>query len=325
MIRFVARRLLFSIPVIVLTSVIVFGLVASIGDPLAELRLNPRISQQTLELRAKQLNLDKPVMARYAIWARGMVKGDFGRSLVTNEEVRPLLLRRLGVTLRLVLAATILAVITGVTLGVMQAYKQYSTLDYTATTFAFVFFSTPVFFLAAVLKDVGIRINQFLGATVFYTIGEATPNLIGGFFTHLGNRIGHLLLPSLTLILIQMASWSRFQRGGMLEVLNSDYVRTARAKGLPRNRVIFVHAMRNALIPVITIVAIDFGLVIGGAIITESVFAWNGMGRMLLDGLIRRDVNVVQAWLMIIVTMVILFNLLADVLYGYLDPRIRYE
>lgn len=304
-------------------SVLVFALVATSGDPLAELRLNPRISPAVIQVRIQQLNLDEPVMVRYGLWAKGVLRGDFGKSLVTGEPVRPLLMRRLGVTLRLVLAATLLAVLVGVTLGVLQALKQYSRLDYTATFSAFVFFSMPVFWLAALLKDVGIRINEWLGARVFYTVGEQTPDLLGGFFTVWADRLGHLVLPSLTLILIQMASWSRFQRAGMLEVLNSDYVRTARAKGLTRRRVVFRHALRNALIPVVTIVAIDFGGIFAGAILTERIYAWTGMGQLITEGLIRQDVNVVQAWLLVVAVAVIVFNLIADVLYGYLDPRIR--
>lgn len=304
-------------------SVLVFALVATSGDPLAELRLNPRISPAVIQVRIQQLNLDEPVMVRYGLWAKGVVRGDFGKSLVTGEPVRPLLMRRLGVTLRLVLAATLLAVLVGVTLGVLQALKQYSRLDYTATFSAFVFFSMPVFWLAALLKDVGIRINEWLGARVFYTVGEQTPDLLGGFFTVWADRLSHLVLPSLTLILIQMASWSRFQRAGMLEVLNSDYVRTARAKGLTRRRVVLRHALRNALIPVVTIVAIDFGGIFAGAILTERIYAWTGMGQLITEGLIRQDVNVVQAWLLVVAVAVIVFNLIADVLYGYLDPRIR--
>jgi peptide/nickel transport system permease protein len=137
------------------------------------------------------------------------------------------------------------------------------------------------------------------------------------------DRLGHLVLPALTLVLIQVAGWSRYQRASMLEVLNADYVRTAKAKGLPPARVITRHAMRNALIPIVTLVAIDFGLLLSGAVITERVFGWAGMGRLLLDSLTRQDINVVQAWLLVSATMVIVFNLLADILYGYLDPRIR--
>ena len=320
---FILRRLGISIPLVVASSFLVFMLVAAAGDPLAELRGNPSIPQSTIDARRRQLNLDKPVLVRYGMWAKGAVRGDFGTSFVTGEKVGPKLWRAMGVTLRLLVGAVLLAVLFGVLIGVGAALRQYSKFDYGATFFAFLFFSMPVFWLAAVLKDAGIRFNQFIGHNVFFTVGEETPGISGGFFSLWGDRLGHLILPCLTLILIQIASWSRYQRASMLEVLNADYVRTARAKGLSPWRVITRHALRNALIPIVTLVAIDFGLLLSGAVITETVFAWSGMGRLLVDGLRRQDSNVVQAWLLVSATMVVTFNLLADVLYGYLDPRIR--
>jgi peptide/nickel transport system permease protein len=320
---FILRRLAISVPLVVVSSFLVFMLVAAAGDPLAELRGNPNTPRSTIEARRRQLHLDKPVLVRYGMWARGAVHGDFGRSFVTGERVGPMLWRAIGVTMRLLAGAVLLAVLFGILIGVGAALRQYSKFDYLATFFAFVFFSMPVFWLAAVLKDIGIRINQALGFNVFFTVGEQTPGLSGGFLSVWGDRLGHLILPALSLILIQVAVWSRYQRASMLEVLNADYVRTAKAKGLSPGRVIVRHALRNALIPIVTLVAIDFGLLLSGAVITETVFAWSGMGRLLLDALKRQDINVVQAWLLVSATMVVLFNLLADVLYGYLDPRIR--
>lgn len=323
MLAFTVRRLAISIPVVIASSFIVFVLVATAGgDPLADLRLRPGVSPATIELRRQQLNLDKPVLERYGIWVKGVVTGDLGRS-ISNEEVRPLLFRRLAVTLRLVLFATVVAVILAVVIGSLGAVKQYSKFDYAATFGAFVFFSMPVFWLAALLRDIGIRINRSVGEQLFYVVGEQTPNLSGGWWTVTADRFGHIVLPSLTLILISMASWSRFQRGSMLEVLNGDYIRTAKAKGLPASRVLFRHALRNAMIPVVTVVAIDFATILGGAVITETVFGWSGMGRLLVDALKVQDVNVVQAWLLVTAVLVVLFNLVADLLYGYLDPRIR--
>lgn len=323
MLAFTLRRLAVSIPVIIASSFIVFVLVATAGgDPLGDLRLRPGISESTIQARRHELNLDKPVLTRYGIWVKGIVKGDLGRS-VSKQEVRPLLFRRLGVTLRLVLCATVVAVILAIFIGSLGAVKQYSRFDYAATFGAFVFFSMPVFWLAALLRDVGIRINRRVGEQIFYVVGEQTPNLTGGWWTVTADRIGHILLPSLTLILISMASWSRFQRGSMLEVLNADYVRTAKAKGLSASKVLFRHALRNAMIPVVTVVAIDFAAILGGAVITEQVFGWTGMGRLLVDALKVKDVNVVQAWLLVTAVLVVLFNLIADLLYGYLDPRTR--
>lgn len=323
MLAFSLRRLAISVPVVIASSFIVFVLVATAGgDPLADLRLRPGVSEATIELRRQELNLDKPVLERYGIWVKDIVRGDFGRS-ISNEDVGPLLVRRLAVTLRLVVFATVISVLLAVVIGVVAAVKQYSKFDYAATFFAFVFFSMPVFWLAAVLRDVGIRINQAVGRNIFFVVGEQTPNVAGGFLTVWGDRLGHLILPSITLVLIQMASWSRFQRGSMLEVLNADYVRTARAKGVSQARVLFRHALRNSLIPVVTVVAIDFGIILGGAVLTETVFGWSGMGRLLVDALRVQDVNVVQAWLLVTAVLVVVFNLIADLLYGFLDPRIR--
>ena len=323
MLAFVLRRLAVSIPVVIASSFIVFVLVATAGgDPLADLRLRPGVSEATIQLRREQLNLDKPVLERYGHWVKGVVTGDLGRS-VSNEAVRPLLFRRLAVTLRLVLFATIVAVILAIVIGSLGAVKQYSKFDYAATFGAFVFFSMPVFWLAALLRDIGIRVNRNVGHQFFFVVGEQTPNLSGGFFAVWGDRLGHIILPSLTLILISMASWSRFQRGSMLEVLNADYIRTAKAKGLSGSKVLFRHALRNAMIPVVTVVAIDFATILGGAVITETVFGWTGMGRLLVDALKVQDVNVVQAWLLVTAVLVVIFNLAADLLYGYLDPRTR--
>jgi peptide/nickel transport system permease protein len=320
---FILRRLAISIPLILVSSFLVFLLVAAAGDPLAELRGNPNTPKSTIEARRHQLHLDKPVLVRYGMWAKGAIHGDFGRSFVTGEEVGPKLWRSIGVTMRLLVGSVLLAVLFGVLVGVVSALSQYSKFDYLSTLFAFVFFSMPIFWLAAVLKDAGIRINQAVGHTLFFTVGEETPGLAGSFLHVWSDRLGHLMLPAMSLILIQIASWSRYQRASMLEVLNADYVRTAKAKGLSPARVVVRHALRNALIPVVTLVAIDFGLLLSGAVITEKVFAWAGMGQLLLNALQRQDTNVVQAWLLVSATMVVLFNLMADILYGVLDPRIR--
>lgn len=319
---FILRRLAISVPLIVFSSFLVFLLVAVSGDPLGQLRQNPNITEETIELRRHQLGLDKPLLVRYADWATSAVRGDFGTAL-DNEPVLDKLGRAIAVTLRLLLGAVLLAVVFGAAIGVLAALRQYSRFDYLATFFAFVFFSMPVFWLAAALKDIGIRLNNFFGFKLFFTVGQETPGLAGGFFTIWSDRLGHMVLPVLTLILIQVAAWSRYQRASMLDVLNADYVRTARAKGLPPGKVIVRHTLRNALIPLVTLVAIDFGLLLSGAVITETVFAWSGMGRLLVGALTARDTNVVQGWLLVSATMVVVFNLLADVLYGYLDPRIR--
>lgn len=325
MISFIIRRLLISIPVLILSSVLVFLLVANSGDPLGELKgRNPPVPKQTLDLRRHQLNLDKPLPVRYWTWVTHFARGDMGNS-VSGLNVRTLLGQRLGVTMRMIILATLLALVLAILTGVVSAVRQYHVSDYTFTFAGFLFLSMPVFWLAALLKEfVAIKFNQTFGHRVFYTVGAETPNLTGSLFHRLGDYSGHLVLPTLTLALIGYASWSRYQRSTMLDVLQSDYIRLARAKGLSRSRVMIRHALRNALIPIATVVAIDTGTLFGGAILTERVFSWAGMGSLLVQGISQVDINVVLAWLMVSAIIIILFNLAADVLYAVLDPRIRY-
>ena len=323
MLPFIIRRLLIAIPLVAASSFLVFVLVANSGDPLQDLRLNPRISAASIRERERQLHLDRPVIVRYGIWAKDIVRGDFGTDN-SGVPVGPQLRRNLGVTLRLLVVALLIATGIAVIVGVVSAVRQYSIFDYASTFAAFLFFSLPVFWLAALLKEFGaIEVNKAFGRQLVYTIGQESPDFSGNFLAHVGDIAGHTILPALTLILISFAQYSRYTRSSMLDVLSSDYVRTARAKGLSNRRVLSKHALRNALIPLVTILAIDFGAIIGGAVVTERVFGWHGMGTMLIEGVQQFDVNVVQAWLLITAIVVVIFNLLADVAYAYLDPRIR--
>jgi len=326
MAAFVARRLLISIPVMLLASILVFLLVAFSGDPLAELRArNPPVPQQTLELRERELHLDKPLPQRYLIWITNLAKGDFGVSARTQEKVGPLLLNRMMITLRMILAACVIAALLAMAVGVISAIRQYTAADYIATFTGFVFLSMPVFWLGGLLKEyAGIRINQLFGDQVVYTVGAQSPIVPVGFWDRMADYAGHLVLPTAALVLIQFAGWSRYQRASMLDVLNSDYIRLARAKGLTPRQVMLRHALRTALIPIVTVVAIDFATLFGGAVVTERVFAWQGMGALLLTGVNNRDMNVVLGWLMLSGIIVVVFNIIADVLYAYLDPRIRH-
>ena len=325
MLGFTVRRLLISIPVVIAASFLAFVMVANSGDPLAELAAQPNVPRQVIENRREELNLDKPVIVRYGIWAKAAISGDFGEDL-SNRDVRTLLVQRIKVTLRMVLIATFVAIVLAIIAGVISAVKQYSLTDNAITFFGFLFLSMPVFWLAALLKEfVGFRINEFFGKQIVYTVGAETPNLQGDFFYRLGDQLGHLALPTMALVMISVAPWSRYQRAAMLDVLNSDYIRLARAKGLRPRRVMVRHALRNALIPLTTVVAIDFAAILGGAVLTEKVFSWQGMGDMLIDGVYARDINVVLAWLVVTAVIVVLFNLAADIIYAVLDPRIRYD
>jgi peptide/nickel transport system permease protein len=227
-----------------------------------------------------------------------------------------------------VIPATLIAAVVAIALGILGAVRQYKLDDHISTTLAYIFYATPVFVLGILIKDFfAIKVNNAVGHTVLYTVGDNTPGFTGSWSSRMLDNIEHAALPVLTLVLVSYAAWSRYQRASLLDVLNSDYVRFARAKGLSRRRVLIRHALRNALIPITTVIALDFAAVIGGAVITEIVYGWEGMGQFLLQGLqgpLTPDVNSVQAWLVITAAIVILFNLLADILYGILDPRIRY-
>jgi peptide/nickel transport system permease protein len=325
MLSFIIRRLLIAIPLVLLSTVLVFLLVANSGDPLADLKgRNPPVPPQVIQAREHQLGLDKPLPQRYWHWLTHFVRGDMGRS-IRGVEVRPLLFQRIRVTLRMVVLASAIAIVLAIGAGVLSAVRQYTVTDYTFTFAGFLFLSMPVFWLAALLKEYGaIRLNKLFGKQVIYTVGAETPNLAGSIGHRLADYAGHLVLPTVALALITFASWSRYQRSTMLDVLGSDYIRLARAKGLSRSRVMVRHALRNALIPLVTVVAIDTGAIFGGAVITERVFSWQGMGALLIQGVETSDPNILLAWLTVTSFLVVLFNLIADVLYAVLDPRIRY-
>jgi len=322
MARFLIRRLAHSVPVVVVSSFLVFAMVAAAGDPLAELRSRPGVAPETIALRSEQLQLHKPVPERYLGWVARAARGDLGTS-VTGEPVAPLILRHLGVTLRMVLLAVPLGVAGAVLIGVGSALRPRSVLDRAGTVLSMALVATPVFWLAGLLKEAGVRFNEAVGRTVVFTVGERSPGIEGSWLAMAVDRAGHLVLPTLTLALVAMAGWSRFQRAATIEVLHATYVESARARGLPERRVVGVHALRNALIPLTAVVATDFAAILGGAVLVEVVFAWRGMGRLLLDAVNGSDVHVATGWLVVTASVVIVLNLLADLVYAALDPRIR--
>jgi peptide/nickel transport system permease protein len=324
MFAYVVRRLLISIVVLFFATIFVFILVASSGNPLALLDANPHIPHATIVARENLLHLNDPLWQRYWIWFTGVLHGDLGTT-ISGQDVASQMTSHLFVTLRMVVIATIVAIFVAVFMGVMAAVRQNKVTDHAITVTNFVLLATPIFVLGLALKEfVAIPINQHLGTTLFYTSGEQSPTLSGSFFSRLPDYAEHTALPVITLILISYASWAIYQRSSMIETLDADHVRLARAKGLSQRRVLVRHVLRNALIPVTTVVALDFAAVLGGAIITEIVFGWQGLGQWYLTGVTNLDVNVMLAYLLITATFVILFNLLADILYGVLDPRIRY-
>ena len=322
---YLLRRVLAGVIVLLVLSFGVFTLVALSGNPLAALNATPGVSRATIAAAAAQLHLNQPLADRYWNWLDGLLHGNFGSSY-TGQPVGSQIAQRLLVTVKLVVPAVILSVLIGVVVGVTSAVRQYKPVDHVSTGLAYLFYSTPVFVLGLLLKDfLAVDVNHAIGHTVLYTVGESTPGITGAWNV-LVNEVQHAALPVITLTLVTYATWSRFQRAAMLDVLNADYIRLARAKGLSPRRVLFVHALRNALVPVITVVAIDFAALIGGAVVTEIVFSWNGMGQYLFNGLTGAespDVYAVSGWLMVAGTAVVVFNILADLLYGFLDPRIR--
>jgi len=324
---FVLRRVAAGIAILFVASFLTYVLVAESGDPLATLKANPHTTQATIDAARARLGLDHSVFERYWLWLSHFVRGDFGKS-TQGGPVEPQLWQRLGVTMKMVLPATLIAAVIAIALGILGAVRQYKLDDHVSTTLAYIFYATPVFVLGILLKDfVAINVNNAVGHTVVYTVGDSSAGFTGGFGARLVDDVEHSILPVLTLVLVTYAAWSRYQRASLLDVLNSDYVRFARAKGVPRRRVLVRHALRNALIPLTTVIALDFAAIIGGAVITEIVYGWEGMGQFLLNGLqgpLTPDVNVVQAWLVVTAAIIILFNLLADISYAALDPRIRY-
>jgi peptide/nickel transport system permease protein len=316
MFAYVIRRLLISVVVLFFATIFVFVLVAKSGNPLALLNANPHIPHATVVARENLLHLNDPLWQRYWIWLSGAIHGNLGTS-INGQDVASEAMSHLFVTLRMVIVATVIAIFVAIFMGVLAAVRQGKVTDHAITVTNFV--------LGLALKEfVAIPINQHLNTTIFYTDGEQSPTLSGSFLSRLPDYAEHTALPAITLILISYASWAIYQRSSMIETLDADHVRLARAKGLSQRRVLFRHVLRNALIPVTTVVALDFAAVLGGAIITEIVFGWQGLGQWYLNGVLTLDTNVMLAYLLITATFVILFNLLADILYGVLDPRIRY-
>jgi peptide/nickel transport system permease protein len=324
MFAYAVRRLLISIPTLLISTFLVFLMVSLSGDPLADLRARqPPPPESAIRSQAHDLRLDQPLLERYWHWITGILHGDFGPSL-QNIDIGHEILIRFGVTIRLVLLAIVLAALIASVVGVVSAAKQYSVLDYTLTGLGFLFLAMPVFWFAILLKQLAVNINLQTGHVIFSTIGDRSIMSSGGLAQQAGDVLGHLILPTIVLAITSFASWSRFNRASMLEVLGSDYVRLARAKGLPRRRVLVRHALRTALAPMVTVMSLDFATLFSGAIVTETVFQWHGMGDFLLTAIRLRDVYPVLAWLLIAGTAVILMNLVADLLYAVLDPRIRY-
>jgi peptide/nickel transport system permease protein len=324
MLTYVARRFLYSIVVLVAASFLTFTFVSVSGDPLAPLYTTPRVSRESIDRLAERKHLNDPIVKQYWYWVQDATTNKFGTTLLDNRPILPDLWRVMKNTLQLIVAAELIAIVLAVGIGVLSALRQYSFFDYSATTFSFLGLATPVFWLGLMAQVLIVQVYNWTGHRVF-PIANLSSVDPGSGISFWIDRAHHLVIPVLVLMVASIATYSRFMRASMLEVVNSDYVRTARAKGLPERRVTMKHAFRNALIPVVTVVAINFGALLGGAIVTETVFSLDGMGLYFINALGTADPFPVMAWLMITATTIITFNLVADILYGVLDPRVRYD
>jgi peptide/nickel transport system permease protein len=324
LLTYIVRRLLYSIVVIAVASFLVFVFVAKSGDPLAGLRLAPNVSEVTVQNVIERKHLDENVFKRYGYWVQDAFTNQFGTTLLDSRPILPELWRVMKNTLQLVLAAQLLVIFFAVLIGVYSAVRQYSAFDYTMTTFSFLGLATPVFWLALMAQVAVVQIYERTGHRLFPIANLSSVDAGSGLDFWI-DRAHHLVLPVLVLMIAGIAGYSRYMRAAMLEVINSDYVRTARAKGLEERRVTMKHALRNALIPLVTLVALDFGTILGGAVVTETVFSLDGMGLYFVNALFTNDPYPVMAWLMVVAVMIVVFNLIADIAYGLLDPRVRYD
>ena len=321
MLTYITRRVLYSIPVLFVSTFLSFVFVSLAGNPTAALRANPRFSQNTLHNIYIQNHLDKSIPVRYVYWLQDVFTHKLGKSLLTLQPIWPDITRTLGHTAQVIIIAETLAIILGVVVGIFSAIRQYSVFDYVFTTFSFLGFAMPTFWLALLLQILFVDIYLKWNVRIFYTSGLNSP----GQGTWSLDRLQHIALPVITLCIISFALYSRYMRASMLDVINSDYVRTARAKGLSEWRVVMRHVVRNALIPIVTVAALNLGGLFGGVIVTETVFTLDGIGYYFVQKLQNDDLYAVMAYLVVTSVIIIVFNLIADILYGYLDPRIRYD
>ncbi|GAB3556389.1 ABC transporter permease [Spelaeicoccus albus] len=320
MLRYIARRVAIAIPMLLVASFAMFSLIALSGDPLAQIKAtDPPPPPSSIKSLEHQLGLDKPFLIRYVLWLIGFVHGDFGQS-IQNIDISSQLASRLGTSMRLIIGAIVLAAVLAILVGVVSALRQYGSLDNVLSIIVFVALAVPVFWLGALLKNWAVSLNESVGATIFYTVGDGAHSGVTGIAI-----LGFMILPVIALTANIFASWSRYVRASMIEVLDADYMKLARAKGLRKYQAVWRHGLRNALVPFVTIVALDFSSLVGGAVVTETVFQWRGMGDFLLSAIRNLDVNIIMAWLMIFASATILLNLLADIVYGFLDPRISHS
>ena len=333
MIKYTLKRILMVIPVMIGVSIIVFCLMRVFSPDPAPIVLGQHATQESMEAWREEYGLNDPIVKQYLTYMKGALQGDLGNSYYTQAPVAEEIGARFPATIELAIVAITFASIVGVFLGVIAAVKKNSVVDAGSTLVALVGVSIPIFWLGILfimffsgylhLLPTGGRINVMLEpahVTGLYTIDA----IITGNWAALQDALIHLILPALTLGMYSMAIITRMTRSTMLETLNQDYIRTARAKGLTERKVIGKHALRNSMIPVVTVIGLQFGALLGGALLTESVFAWPGIGKYTVDSILKSDFPVVQGIVLLVAVVFVMVNLGADLMYAFLDPRIKY-
>ena len=314
-VQYLLRRVLSAVPLLIGVSLILFAVLhLAPGSPLDVYAENPAVTPEALENIRVSLGLDRPLPEQYVRWVGAFLRGDWGYSIRTNNPAVEDALSRLPATLLLSGSAFVLALLIALPLGIVSAVRRYTWVDHTATLFSFLGISTPVFWLALMVQLLFSVQLGWLPSAGVSSVGD------GSFI----DRLQHLVLPASVLSLAFVAGWSRYVRSSMIEVLSLDYIRTARSKGLRETLVTYRHALKNALIPVVTVIALDLAVLFSGAVITETVFAWPGLGRLFIESMNGRDYPVLLGLMMFGSFGLILINLLTDILYGFLDPRVRY-
>lgn len=314
MTEYLIRRVLQSILVVFLVSIVTFGLIhAAPGGPV-QIFLAPGQSPESIEIQKKNLGLDRPIHIQYIEWLGRMVQGDFGNTFKANRPVNQIIFPTLKNTVILMTTSWLLSLVVAIPWGVYNSTRQYGISDNIAAIIGYAGFAMPAFWFGIILQlTFALKLNLF-PLSDMYSYGQ-----VG----NVADLVQHMILPVTVLVVINLASYLRFSRASMLDVLGQDYVRTARAKGVPERKVVYKHALRNALIPIITVIGLDLPTIVAGATLTETVFNWPGMGRLFVEMAFAREYSVLMAITMIITVVVILGNLLADILYALVDPRVR--
>jgi peptide/nickel transport system permease protein len=331
---YIVKRLLQIIPVILGVTLIAFSLIhLAPGDPVRTM-LGQHATQQEIDETRAKYGLDQPLYVQYFIWLGDVLKGDLGRSILSHEQVTVEIASRFPNTIELAIAAMIFAILIGVVAGIISATKQYTVADYSVMGIALFGISMPVFWLGIMLMmifgvflgwlPIGGRIDLLLPFNRITGL-MVVDSIITGNGAALISVLRHLILPAIALGTIPMAIIARTTRSSMLEILRQDFIRTERAKGLSERKVIYKHAIRNAMVPVVTVIGLNFGLLLSGAILTETVFSWPGVGRLVVDSVYARDYPLVIGCILVFALVFVIVNLITDLLYTYIDPRIHYD